>query len=64
MNLTETCHLCGLPTEQSEQRIHQHCMSDENMRSDMESNINCADPVLYSPIPHQLEDGMHDTTAA
>jgi hypothetical protein len=64
MNANETCHLCGLPTDPSEQRVHQHCMSDENIRFDIESIMcNADDLVLYSPIPQQLEDGMHDTTA-
>ena len=30
----ETCHLCGFPSEPHEQRLHSHCMNDENIRAD------------------------------
>jgi hypothetical protein len=33
----ETCHLCGQPTKPEEQRIHQRCMNDENVRADLKS---------------------------
>jgi hypothetical protein len=52
--IQEVCDLCGLPTEPFEQRSHLRCLSDEKIRSDIQSLVITDDCVLGFASPANL----------
>jgi hypothetical protein len=54
MNTENRCLLCGEPTEIFERQHHQHCLSDENILSDIQSIV--ADMGSPSDLPSHQEE--------